>query len=169
MPKIDHEFWESARFNNQTVMYYYKRLVDLSISMFEWKGLPDSVDPRFLELALFSDGFAVYFRDNDLGENGKDLCLRSMIGGRWSIYNIPTSEDVIIPELNKLFGINLPEVEPEINSNIIEDKPKKSVKSKSKKSEQIVESIEITENPAINPETAEEINNENISSADIAE
>ena len=90
MPKIDHEFWESARFNNQTFMYYYKRLVDLSISMFEWKGLPDSVDPRFLELALFSDGFAVYFRDNDLGENGKDLCLRSMIGGRWSVYNIPT-------------------------------------------------------------------------------
>ena len=87
MPKIDHEFWESARFNNQTFMYYYKRLVDLSISMFEWKGLPDSVDPRFLELALFSDGFAVYFNDEVLK---KDLCLRSMIGGRWSVYNIPT-------------------------------------------------------------------------------
>lgn len=87
MPKIDHEFWESARFNNQTFMYYYVRLVELSISMFEWKGLPDTVDPRFMELALFSDGFAVYFEDDVVKEQ---YCLRSMIGGRWSIYNIPT-------------------------------------------------------------------------------
>ena len=34
MPKIDHEFWESARFNNQTFMYYYKRLAILQ------KGTP---------------------------------------------------------------------------------------------------------------------------------
>ena len=59
----DRQFWESAIMNNSTFRQYYNRLVELSISMFEWKNLPDSVDPRFLELTLFTDGQAVFFED----------------------------------------------------------------------------------------------------------
>lgn len=65
---------------------YYMRLTELCVSMFEWEGLPDSVDERFLELALFRDGMAVFFKDDELGEH---LCLRTMIGGQWDYYNIP--------------------------------------------------------------------------------
>ena len=54
--------------------------------MFEWKNLPDSVDPRFLELILFSDGMSVFFEDEILGY----LALRTTIGGRLNVYQIPT-------------------------------------------------------------------------------
>lgn len=80
------EFWQSASFNNATFMQYYNRLVELAISMFEWKNLPETIDPRFLELALFGDGMAVFFEDKEIGY----LALRTMIGGRLNLYNIPT-------------------------------------------------------------------------------
>ena len=53
--------------------------------MFEWKNLPDSIDPRFLELVLFSDGMAVFFKDEVLGY----LALQTMIGGNLDVYRIP--------------------------------------------------------------------------------
>ena len=78
-------FWESNYMNNRTYMQYYNRLTELSISMFEWKNLPDTVDPRFLELTLFSDGMSVFFRDETLGE----LALQCMISGQLDVYRIP--------------------------------------------------------------------------------
>lgn len=80
------EFWQSASFNNATFMQYYNRLVELAISMFDWKNLPDTIDARFLELALFGDGMAVFFKDKEIGY----LALRTTIGGRLNLYNIPT-------------------------------------------------------------------------------
>ena len=44
--KRDREFWDSAYLNRMTYQQYLDRLTELSMSMFEWKGLPDSVDPR---------------------------------------------------------------------------------------------------------------------------
>lgn len=50
------QFDETAILNNATYLYYLNQLTELSMSMFEWKNLPETVDPRFLELTLFSDG-----------------------------------------------------------------------------------------------------------------
>lgn len=82
----DREFWQSASYNNATFMQYYNRLVELAVSMFEWKNLPNTVDARFLELSLFGDGMSVFFLDEDIGY----LSLRTTIGGRLNLYNIPT-------------------------------------------------------------------------------
>lgn len=88
MAKVKNaQFWQSAYYNNATFMMYYNRLVELSMAMFEWKNLPDSVDPRYLELALFGDGMAVFFYDDVLEDY---LALRTTIGGRLNLYNIPT-------------------------------------------------------------------------------
>lgn len=81
----NRQFWESASMNNATFIQYYNRLLELSISMFEWKNLPPTIDVRFLELALFSDGMAVFFKDDVLG----CLALRTMIGGTLNVYQIP--------------------------------------------------------------------------------
>lgn len=81
----NRQFWESASMNNNTFMQYYNRLLELSVSMFEWKNLPPTIDVRFLELALFSDGMAVFFKDDVLG----CLALRTMIGGTLNVYQIP--------------------------------------------------------------------------------
>lgn len=85
MAKRDREFWESATRNNATYIQYYNRLTELSVSMFEWKNLPDTVDERFLELALFSKGMAVFFKDEVLGY----LALRTTISGQFNVYRIP--------------------------------------------------------------------------------
>lgn len=71
--------------NQRTYLQYVNRLTELSISMFEWKNLPDTIDARFLELALFNDGMAVFFKDEVMGYLG----LQVMIGGALNVYRIP--------------------------------------------------------------------------------
>jgi hypothetical protein len=53
--------------------------------MFEWKNLPPTVDERFLELTLYTDGMAVFFKDDDIGE----LALQCMITGDLDVYRTP--------------------------------------------------------------------------------
>ena len=87
MAKRDRQFWESASLNNATFRQYYNRLTELSISMFEWKNLPDTVDPRYLELTLFTDGQAVFFKDEEIGF----LALQNAKGGKFNVYRIPVN------------------------------------------------------------------------------
>lgn len=82
----DTMFCESLYMNNRTYIQYYNRLTELALSMFEWKNLPDTVDPRFLEMCLFGDGMAVFFEDEVLGY----LCLQCTISGKLNVYRIPT-------------------------------------------------------------------------------
>ena len=87
MAKRDRQFWESATLNNATFRQYYNRLTELSISMFDWKNLPDTVDPRYLELTLFTDGQAVFFKDEEIGF----LALQNAKGGKFNVYRIPVN------------------------------------------------------------------------------
>lgn len=64
---------------------YYNHLVQLAISSFEWKGLPETVDERFMELGLFERGQMLFFEDPDIGF----LCLHATLGGQLDIYNNP--------------------------------------------------------------------------------
>lgn len=80
------QFGESAMRNNGTYGFYLEKLTELAISMFEWKNLPKGIDPRFLELTLFSDGQAVFFKDDELGDY---LALQVIVNGRLNVYRIP--------------------------------------------------------------------------------
>ena len=86
MSRKDREFWESARFNNLTFRQYYNRLVELAISRFEWFNLPETIDDRFLELTLFAEGKALFFKDEVMGY----LALKCTTTGRFNVYRIPT-------------------------------------------------------------------------------
>lgn len=79
------EFDSSALLNNYSYTKYLDKLKELAMSMFEWKGLPDSVDERYLELALFEQGKAIYFNDDVLG----NIALRCTVGGGFDVYNVP--------------------------------------------------------------------------------
>lgn len=50
------QFYESAILNINTFDYYYNRLVNLALSRFDWKGLPDTVDVRFWSNHFYSMG-----------------------------------------------------------------------------------------------------------------
>lgn len=79
------QFDESALENTLSYSDYIYKLIELGISRFKWEGLPDTVDERFLELTLLTDGQAVYFRDDVMG----DLALQCMIGGQLDVYRVP--------------------------------------------------------------------------------
>lgn len=90
-------FDESLWRNNGTYRFYLDRLTELSISMFDWQNVPDSIDPRFLETTLFLNGSAVFFKDEDLREeniegeeDGTLLALPVAMNGNFDLYNIPT-------------------------------------------------------------------------------
>lgn len=78
-------FGESAVLNKFTFLYYVQRLTELSLSMFKYENLPDTVDARYLELALFQNGAAVYFKDEIVG----DLCLDCIANGNFDVYGNP--------------------------------------------------------------------------------
>ena len=79
-------FGESLLMNNATYMQYFNRLMELSISMFEWKNLPPTCDVRYLELALFMNGSAVFFQDDVLEDY---VALDVICSGRLDVYGNP--------------------------------------------------------------------------------
>lgn len=101
------QFGDSARQNNRAYGIYLTRLTELAISMFEWKNLPDSIDPRFLELTLFSNGQAVFFKDEELGY----LALQCIINGQLNVYRIPIQR--------RAFSINGYQRQLNINNSVI--------------------------------------------------
>ena len=66
---------------------YMRRLCELSMSMFEWKGLPETADPRYLELALFLNGSALAFKDDVIGF----VTLDNLSNGSFGVYGEPVS------------------------------------------------------------------------------
>lgn len=81
------QFNQSAVDNNLTFRQYIDRLTELSISMFEWRNLPPTVDGRYIELQLFETGCMVYFDDDVIG----NLCLNCLYNGQFDVYGNPTS------------------------------------------------------------------------------
>lgn len=84
--KLKNYFQDSLMKNNRTYLQYYNRLMELSMSMFEWNNLPETVDPRYIEMVLFADGQAVFFKDDVTGDA---LCLSCVPQGRLNIYGYP--------------------------------------------------------------------------------
>lgn len=83
--KKDRDFWESSLMNNVTYQHYYNRLTELATSMFEWKNVPKTIDIRFLETILHTNGVAVFFKDEAIGE----LALPVALNGDFDVYRIP--------------------------------------------------------------------------------
>lgn len=84
--KKNQSFHDALMANGATYVQYYNRLMELSMSMFEWKNLPDTVDERYLELGLFSSGCMIFFKDDVIGE----LALNMTYQGGFDIYGEPT-------------------------------------------------------------------------------
>lgn len=79
------QFGESLNDNMRSYHEYVDRLTELSMSMFKWENLPDTVDERYLELTLFRNGNAVFFKDEVIGY----LALTCACNGPFDVYRIP--------------------------------------------------------------------------------
>ena len=85
MGKHKTNFDESLMNNRRTYAYYIDRLTELALVMFDWKNVPDTIDVRYLELTLFRDGQAIFFKDEVLGFLG----LQCAVNGNFNVYRIP--------------------------------------------------------------------------------
>lgn len=79
------QFEDSALINNRTYLQYIEHLTELSISMFEYVNLPDTVDWRFLEMTLFEKGQALWFKDEVMGH----VVMTFASNGPFNIYRVP--------------------------------------------------------------------------------
>ena len=66
---------------------YMRKLCELSMSMFKWEGLPESVDVRYLEMELFLSGQSLFFKDDVMGY----LTLGCLANGSFDVYGEPVS------------------------------------------------------------------------------
>lgn len=64
----------------------YNILKELYITSFSWENLPNSINPRFLELSLFDYGKVAFFRDEVLGL----VSLKATQVGPLNVYYEPT-------------------------------------------------------------------------------
>ena len=58
--------WDNMRMNQDTYMSYLFRMLDITMSIFEWYGLPKGIDARMLEWWLLRDGVVALFKDDSL-------------------------------------------------------------------------------------------------------
>lgn len=86
---MKNQFYESALLNNYTFDYYYNRLVNLALSRFDWKGLPETVDVRFLEQSLLFSGQAIFVNDVVVGIHG----LKMLPKGPFDVYGRPINRN----------------------------------------------------------------------------
>lgn len=84
--KQRNNFSDSAWNDRSSVDFYYENFTNLAISSFRWNNLPDTIDQRWLEVLLFTQGACVFFQDDILGF----LCLAMAANGNLNVYNIPT-------------------------------------------------------------------------------
>lgn len=87
----NNNFWSSLEENSNAYLYYLDRFTELSLAMFDWKNLPDTMDPRYLEMALFRDGKAVVFVDEAVGMLGLSVTL----AGGFNAYGYPNRRRAI--------------------------------------------------------------------------
>lgn len=74
--------------NRRVVSFYFERLVDLALAQFDWQGLPDTVDRRYLERALLTNGSVAMYRPE-----GTDFYVATgwvHNSGMFDMYGYPT-------------------------------------------------------------------------------
>lgn len=71
--------------NELTFEKLFQKYKLLSINMFEWEGLPDGIEGRYIENYLFDDGKAIFFRDPQMSY----MCLKTSEGFGFNVYNEP--------------------------------------------------------------------------------
>ena len=71
-----------------------RNLTELAVNRFKWDGLPESIDPRFLEMCLFFNALAVVYWDKDYD---KLLAVRGSGTGFVNMLDNPVSFTVIGP------------------------------------------------------------------------
>lgn len=86
---------EKTRNGRDAWRYIYNDLCEIYIGVFEWGGLPDDIDSRYVEYSLMNNNNVTFYQDELIGLY---LCLKSAIVGIPNVYGNPTS--------SRVYGVN---------------------------------------------------------------
>jgi hypothetical protein len=86
---------------NRWYQHYYQYLTSLAYQLFEWENLPDSVDPRYLEMSLHQFGYVGFYKHPHLGY----LAVQGAVSGTVDHYLLPTKYHVSTPTLQDTFNL----------------------------------------------------------------
>lgn len=86
---------------NQWYNHYFRYLTGLAYQLFEWKNLPDSIDPRYLEMSLHQFGYVGFYKDPTIGY----IATQGSPSGTLNHYMLPTHFHAVSPRYQKTFPI----------------------------------------------------------------
>jgi hypothetical protein len=86
---------------NTWFQHYYQYLTSLAYQLFEWENLPDSVDPRYLEMSLHQFGYVGFYKHPKIGY----LAVQGAVSGTVDHYLLPTKYHVSTPTLQDTFNL----------------------------------------------------------------
>lgn len=86
---------------NRWYAHYKRYLADLAFQLFEWKNLPDSVDPRYLEMSIHLYGYVSFYKDPIIGY----IASQGALSGTINHYLLPTHFHASSPNYQKTFPI----------------------------------------------------------------
>jgi hypothetical protein len=81
--------------------HYYQYLTALAYQLFEWEGLPPSVDPRYLEMSLHQYGYVGFYKSPTLGY----VAVQGAVSGMIDHYLLPTKFHVNTPAYQDTFNL----------------------------------------------------------------
>lgn len=87
---------------NEWYNHYLRYLTSMTYQLFEWEGLPDSVDPRYLEMHLHTMGYVGFYKHPELHY----LALKGAVSGTIDHYDQPTHFHVTVPTIQTTFPIH---------------------------------------------------------------
>jgi hypothetical protein len=95
---------------NNWSTHYYQYLSSLTYQLFEWEGLPESVDPRYLEMSLHSYGYVGFYNDPKIGF----IAVQGAVSGKIDHYLLPTHFHANTPTYQNTFKLyNYRDMKPE--------------------------------------------------------
>lgn len=89
------------QWGNNWYIHYYQYLTSLAFQLFEWKNLPSSIDPRYLEMSLHTYGFIGFYKDPDIGF----IATQGALSGMVDHYLLSSYFQASTPQYHKSFRL----------------------------------------------------------------